>query len=429
MSTSNGFIFITIYSILVIQLIYFLISNLYYLYHNPQHRVFWAAFCIKQPINLPNLEISTCDFNTSSYPTISERPCTSSNTFAKYSSNLLTQSTGKTDQIPSKRKAFVHFGLETLSHCILVQLYLLCLLFLICLRLTIAYVTYRSTWTQYRVFCSYAFRLFSLKIIAHYCLQIIICIPALKIQYMYNSTKWQRTLPIVSIVFMIASIPIEMLKPMLTAFTVKDYQGQAICIHNGGIGMNPYLAGYIMFQYYLNFILCFATVITPLYVQRNMLINLPKNQPNDELLTLIKQINVLSKRVCLSAVIMIVSFVITNVFYWIFSLHPPKPPLLSIVTWLLYVEGYLAIVCIHKDWRIRLFPLCHYKYTSVCKCLRHATQRGGCTDVHQIGIELASSEKTSSIGVPNLVRDVSKDEIVDDTDTFSKDSIKGRLGY
>eukprot|EP01084_Bolivina_argentea_P052412 96289_1 len=342
MSSSNSFIFITIYSILVIQLMYFLISNLYYLYHNPQHRVFWAAFCMKQPINM---EISTCDIDhdldTSSYPTISERTI---------SSNLLAQSTGKTDQIRSKRKAFVDFGLETLSHCILAQLYLLCLLFLISLRLTIAYVTYRSIWTQYRVFCSYAFRLFSINIIAHYCLQIIICIPALKIQYMSNSTKWQRTLPIVSIVFMIASIPIEMLKPMLTAFTVKDYQGQAICIHNGGIGMNPYLAGYIMFQYYLNFILCFATVITPLYVQRNMLINLPQNQANDTLLTLIKQINVLSKRVCLSAVIMIISFVITNVFYWLFSLHPPKPPLLSIWTWLLYVEGYLAIVCIHKDW-------------------------------------------------------------------------------
>eukprot|EP01083_Nonionella_stella_P313444 1125279_1 len=396
-------IFAIVYGCLIVEIIYLLICGVCYIYHNPQYRVFWAAFYR----NPPQLDTS-------------ERP--SEETTTHSSSSTSQSSKGQTK---TKHTSFIRYGLETLSHCILVQLYLLCLLFLICLRLTIAYVTYRSTWTQYRGFCSYAFRLFSLKIIAHYCLQIIICIPALKIQYMSNSTKWQRTLPIVSIVFMIASIPIEMLKPMLTAFTVKDYQGQAICIHNGGIGMNPYLAGYIMFQYYLNFILCFATVITPLYVQRNMLINLPQNQANDTLLTLIKQINVLSKRVCLSAVIMIISFVITNVFYWLFSLHPPKPPLLSIVTWLLYVEGYVAIVCIYKDWRIRLFPLCNYKY----KCLCRATQRGGCTDVNQMGIELASSEKTSSIGVPNLVRDVSKDEIVDDADTFSKDPIKGRLGY
>eukprot|EP01083_Nonionella_stella_P063107 164029_1 len=40
-----------IYCALIIQLLYFLISSVCYIYHNPQYRVFWALFYLNSPTN------------------------------------------------------------------------------------------------------------------------------------------------------------------------------------------------------------------------------------------------------------------------------------------------------------------------------------------------------------------------------------------
>eukprot|EP01083_Nonionella_stella_P016014 44780_1 len=398
----DGVISITIYIVLIVQLIYFWISNLCYLYHNSQYRVFWAAFCIKQSID-HSMEITTCDIQIIQSSTRGSTHSSSS----QQSNNLLSQSKVVTNQIRSKRSAFIHHGLETLSHCILLPLYLLCILCVLCIRLVICYITYTSQWSEYRVFCSYAFRLFYLKNIAHFSLLISMCIPALKIQHMYNSSKCQRALPVVSIVFMLICIPTA-INPALTIFTVKE----GICIRDGGIGANPYFMAFMVFQYYLSLFLCFSTVIVPIYVQRKMLINLPRNQENEELLAMIQQINALSKRVCVSAVLIIIVCLIVNMCYYIL---PWLTPFISVLQWLLYVEGYLVIIFIYKDWRMRLCPLCGYNHirSSNCKCLCPAAQ-----EHHTMTIQMASAEKTSSIGVPNLIRDITTDEIRDNT--FSK---------
>eukprot|EP01083_Nonionella_stella_P163368 537485_1 len=403
----SGFIFLVVYSVYIIQLIYYLISIICYLYHNPKYRVFWAAFCIKQPIDTTQQISSgshTISTSSSDIVFMDLSPSRSSD---------IGQSTNLTNQKQTDRSAFIHFGVETLSHCILVPLYLICLLFVICIRLVMCYITFRSIWGEYRVFCSYAPRLFSLTTISHYCLQTILCIPALRIQYMYNTTKCQRMVPIVSIIWFIICTPLEMSEFAIVHINeVKEYEGVMRCMHTGGT--NPALSMYNFFGFYFSFILCFSTVIIPIYKQRKMLINLPKNE---EVYTLITKVNALSKRLCVSAVVILTMFVIVNALNQMF---PVRQQWLSVLHWSLYVEGYLMIGFIYKDWRIRLCPLCSYNHIQMNVC--HTTQP---TDVHQVemGIELAPvSGMSSSVGVPNLIRDVSKDEIRENTRTFSQDA-------
>eukprot|EP01083_Nonionella_stella_P047882 128169_1 len=399
-------VFLAVYSMLIIQLIYFLISTICYLYHNQQYRVFWAAFYIDRPPDATDITSHTCDswqeksIHTASTDLSSSRP------------SILSGHTGSTTHIQTKRTAFIHFGLETLSHSILMPLYLICILFSVCVRLAICYITFRSIWAKYRAFCSYQTALFVPKIIAHYSLQIMMCIPALKIQYLYNSSKCQRRLPVASILCMIIFSPIEILETASTISEVKQYDGAMTCLQTSGIGMNPYLSNCIVpFGYYLSFVLCFGTVIIPIYVQRKMLMNMHPNSANLALLT---KMNALSKRVCVSAVVMISMFVIINSLYRMFT---ARQPWLSPIQWSLYAQGYLVIVFIYKDWRIRLCPLCSYNHVRMPNCLCREEEESKRTNGNQMSIELvsASQDKSSSVGVPNLVRDVSKDEIKDAT--------------
>eukprot|EP01083_Nonionella_stella_P047881 128167_1 len=308
-----------------------------------------------------------------------------------------------------RRTEFKQQGLETISHCFLMPLCLICLLFVMCIRLKMCYITFRMKWSEYSVFCSYAPNLFSLGIVAEYCLKIILCIPALRIQYMYNSTKWQRMLPIVTIMWMIICIPIEVLKTATIINEVKQYEGVMMCVHTGGFGMRQFYTDINSFVYYTSLILCFSTVIIPIYEQRKMLLNLPKNSENEPLVDLLTKINALSKRVCVSAAVIITMFVFVNVMN---RISPVLIPWLSPLLWSIYVEGYLMIAFIYKDWKIRLCPLCSYEHLHLRKMRR--------ADVNTMGIELAPA-KSSSVDIPGLrlVRDVSTDEIRDKDNTFS----------
>eukprot|EP01083_Nonionella_stella_P047880 128166_1 len=418
MQVISGVILLIVYSVLIIQLIYFLISNICYLYHNPQYRLFRAAFCIKQQITTTN--ISTRESTTATSSHTVTVPTSSSFHFMDSSPSrppIISAHTGASTN--KRRTEFKQQGLETISHCFLMPLCLICLLFVMCIRLKMCYITFRMKWSEYSVFCSYAPNLFSLGIVAEYCLKIILCIPALRIQYMYNSTKWQRMLPIVTIMWMIICIPIEVLKTATIINEVKQYEGVMMCVHTGGFGMRQFYTDINSFVYYTSLILCFSTVIIPIYEQRKMLLNLPKNSENEPLVDLLTKINALSKRVCVSAAVIIAMFVFVNVMHRIFLVRL-RQPWLSALQWSLYVEGYLMIGFIYKDWRIRLCPLCSYNHIQMNVC--HTTQP---TDVHQVemGIELAPvSGMSSSVGVPNLIRDVSKDEIRENTRTFSQDA-------
>eukprot|EP01083_Nonionella_stella_P123467 372025_1 len=392
-------IFAIIYGCLIVEIIYLLICGVCYIYHNPQYRVFWAAFYR----NPPQLDSS-------------ERPSEETTT---HSSSSISQS--PKGQTKTKHTSFIRYGLETLSHCILMQLCLIGVLVTICIRLRITYITNRSIWSQHNVFCSYAYNLQSGGLAAHYCLLIVLCIPALKIHYTYDTihtNKCQRMLPVASIVFMLLSIPVSMFQMVLQHFVVTQYEGVALCINIGGIGLNPYFKAYCTFQYHFSSILCVMTVTVPIFVQRKMLINLPKNKQNEELVTLITKVNGLYKRICISALVIIITYIIISVFYWSFASHPdPKiKQFLSIALSSFDVQSYLGIPFIYNDWIIRLFPFCSYGHINC-----HCQTKQKCVDVNDgMNIELVSSERTSSLALPQLVRDVSKDDAKEDTHTFTR---------
>eukprot|EP01083_Nonionella_stella_P071971 193732_1 len=326
-------IFEILYVCLIVEIIYFFICGICYIYHNPQYRVFWAAF-YRNPPQLNTYEETQLD----TYARASEETTTNS-------SSSISRSTK--EQIKTRHASFIHYGLETLSHCILMQLCLIGVLVTICIRLSISYITNRSTWSQHSVFCSYAYNMQSGGLAAHYCLLIVLCIPALKIHYTYDTihtNKCQRILPVASIIFMLLSIPVSMFQMVLQHFVVTQYEGVALCMHNGGIGLNPYLKAYCTFQYHFSSLLCVMTVTVPIFVQRKMLINLPKNNQNKELATLITKVSGLYKRICISALAIIITNIIMNIFYWIFASHPdPKiKQFLSFALSSFDVESYLG---------------------------------------------------------------------------------------
>eukprot|EP01083_Nonionella_stella_P192938 712924_1 len=407
---NNGFVYLIIYSVFIIQLIFFLISNVYYTYNNPHYRVLWAAFCIRQPTNFKphNVPLTTAPYPDTSNTTStndgkspSRPPILQPNSSQK----AVVAESAHSNPIGTKHTAFIHYGLDTISHCILMPLYLICLLFAVCIRLPMCYITHASLWMENQSFCPYVYKLLDVGYQAHYILQIILCIPSLKAQYIYNTNKWQRILPIVSIIFMILSLLITLIRDIaLTTYDVRQYKGTATCIATGGIALNPLYMAYITFQYYFGNILCFFTVIVPLYVQKKMLIDLPKNRENEELLALIRKINTLSKRVCVSAIVFISATALVVVLYYTIALHRKIHPFLSVMTWSLWVEGYVLVVFVYPDWKTRLCVL--------CICARKHTDRGS----NQVSIELMSSKgESSSIGVPHLLRDVSKVDLKDDS--------------
>eukprot|EP01083_Nonionella_stella_P006296 18327_1 len=421
------------------QSTYFLICNVYYIYHNPQYRVLWAAFCVQQPTNI---NIKAKGTHDTLPPVIVQSGCTSSHTssltFQTYTTTnerdtadaSTSQPSKSTDnhnslgqemdplpedlvfdstQILTKHSAFIHYGLETVSHCILTQLFLICLLFALCIRLSVATITYRSTWAQHKGFCPYTYTLEAIGYLsAHSILQVILCIPALKTQYMYDTSRCHRMLPIVSIVFMIVSVPLQMITPILATHEVVMVNGVAVCLFSR-LRQNPFLTAFLMFNYYFSFVLCFITVIVPICVQRNILINLPENQENEALLALITKINVMSKRVCGSAMIVIVLSVLIHVLLWIYASNAKVEPFISIGLWSFGVQRYLVIVFIYKDWNVRLCPLCHYE-----SCAKKSSSSG--SNLNEMGVELVSKLSSSMpMGVPGLVRDVSKREVRDET--------------
>eukprot|EP01084_Bolivina_argentea_P245061 410396_1 len=56
-----------IYSALIIQLLYFLITSVCYIYHNPQYRVWWALFYQNPPTNVKSITTNMA------LPTIAEQ--------------------------------------------------------------------------------------------------------------------------------------------------------------------------------------------------------------------------------------------------------------------------------------------------------------------------------------------------------------------
>eukprot|EP01083_Nonionella_stella_P193089 713472_1 len=86
-----------------------------------------------------------------------------------------------------------------------------------------------------------------------------------------------------------------------------------------------------VFQHYPGLILIFITIIVPIYGQRKMLSNLPKNKENEALHVLITKVNELSKRVCIAGIILITVLLTITVSYGMLSSHPEIHPYLSLI--------------------------------------------------------------------------------------------------
>eukprot|EP01083_Nonionella_stella_P059598 155934_1 len=406
-------VFLIIYTILIIQLIYFLITSMCYVYHNPQYRVFWAACCMKKPKNIKAnpMICPTGKHATSGSTTFTATLVSPSFTSSTAQSNHSNEFVFNLQYIRTKKTAFIHYGLGTISHCVLMNLYLICLIFLLCVRFSIAYLTETSQWKQKEQFCSYAYKLLAIIPISHYALQIYLCLPSLRIQYMYKTNKCERLLPIISVVFMIISTPMGMLRGMIDTKHVALHNGDMLCVAKQRVfDSYPTLAVFVSFSYYFSFILCFITIIVPLYRQRKMLLNLPKTKQNEALVALIAKINELSKRMCIAAMVIIVLCVTENALYWFFA-HASNPrvkPFLSICQWSIYVYGYLLIVFIHKDWKRRLCSLCAYGYLHLCG-IKLADDLA-IANSNQISCELVTTATCTQtpVSIPRLVKDVSK---------------------
>eukprot|EP01083_Nonionella_stella_P036141 98638_1 len=432
---------LVIYSALIIQLLYFLISNVCYIYHNPQYRMFWALFYLNSPTNanikstvpLPTIardptqltNTETTESADTSFRNLPAPPSTQ-RTSGGTSSQQTSTSAQPTDvpfqidptQIVSKHTAFVHFGLETLSHCILTQLFLICMLFALCIRLAVSTIEYNATWNRHRSFCSAKVKLISMGITtAHYLVQIILCISPFKVQYMYNTPKRHRVLPLVAIIFLSLSIPIQMSNNWRIKMNVTQYKGETLCI---GPEVPDAWTSFIIFDHYFSWIVCFITVIVPIYVQRRVLLNLPINRENHALRTVITKINRVSKRVFVSAIVLIITNVLIDALLWIFAHHPLIQLFVVIVQWLFSAAQYLLVIFIYKDWKIRLCPLCSYGYIKCCTCDAHIHATEMITNSNQLCVELTSTVGSSSIAdVPGLIRDVSKERVESREATFS----------
>eukprot|EP01083_Nonionella_stella_P278154 945797_1 len=175
---------LVIYSALIIQLLYYLISSLCYIYHNPKYRVFWALFYRNPPTNanikstdVPRPTIAydpaqqtnteTTESSFRNLPAPPSTQYTSSGTSSQHTHHTSAQAADvslqiDSTQIATKHAAFVNFGLETLSHCILTQLFLICMLFAVCIRLAVSTIEYNSTWDRHRPLCSFKNKLITL---------------------------------------------------------------------------------------------------------------------------------------------------------------------------------------------------------------------------------------------------------------------------
>eukprot|EP01083_Nonionella_stella_P081169 223459_1 len=365
----NGTVSISILSILLMELTYFTLSSFCYIYYNPQYRVCWATFCCNRPA-IVKAEV-----------------------VGKEKVEGVQLRIADTEHVSTKKKAFIYYGMETISHCFILPTFLIFTAIYMSLRITMEIIGENDEWSKHVTFCQYVVRLRILFItIPSYLFLLFLCIPALKVEFMISiSTKCQRMLPIITTIWIIITCIVHSAIQLTIQYDVKNGR----CAKIRGLGTHHEAVTYDSIQYGICICLSFASFVFPLSVQKELLNNLLNNRNDQKIVELLTNINRISKRVCVFGMISCLSLVVINASFYI--PYDPKHYYVTLsnlftLYFIIWVNLYFAMIFIYDDWKIRLCPLCHY--VRVCRCSKCHTMRNSKNKT----AKKSSREKVSNVG-------------------------------
>eukprot|EP01083_Nonionella_stella_P079231 217202_1 len=345
-------IFVIVYIILLVEILYFSCAAVTYLFKNPRYRVFWAA-CYVEPtqedIQQPYAAVAI------------HSPAVESKSHAHSTVASANRFQPDTSYIVSKKTAFIHYGLDTISHSFLMPTFLVSMIIFMISRMNMQFIKHAGTWSEEEAFCDFVYKSFTFVAIAHHVMLVMLCIPALKAEYLYQSTSCHRQFVIFVIIWITLEMITEIVKGVSVSHDVVIFSDELIiCIPVEGIGMELNWAYWVVAQFYFCLVLTFLVVIIPICYQRKRLMDfqdVPSDtQENKELKTLLTKINKMSKRVCIGASVWFSLALTVNVLFWEFSQHPTVQPYLSMVNTCIYVQLFVVISAVNQNWKQRLCP-------------------------------------------------------------------------
>eukprot|EP01084_Bolivina_argentea_P051066 93934_1 len=377
-----------VYAILLFELIYFMVTTLYYIYKNPQYRAFWAVFCIAfEPVVTEPIDIvEIIDSNSNEDNTLD-------------SHDVIVDE----EKIETKESSFILYGLETISHCFILLLFLTCCTIYISIICYLTYLTEYDLWSEHTYLCQYGvkYRLVALIFPNYYFLIFLLC-TVIKTEYLcisWRNSKINIYLSVFTIIWCVICSLMDTISATLTKYTVASiYKNtSSVCYPIGGIGTNTILIMYNNIQFGVCIALTFISVLMPLYSQRKMLKNLPNSCNNENIKRLLKKIHNFQKRLAIPGIsfsLIIIFLIHRNLIFTINDYNVGVG--LFLLHLIVYVHLYIVMIFIVKDYKQILCPICYISKT-----------------VNKVDL---SQEPISSLNKrPQLVKDITMQEMESET--------------